>query len=288
MRTITLEELLEAGCHFGHQVARQNPKTREFVFEARDNIHIINLEKTKEGLEAAGAFIKQIAERPESSLLILGTKHQAEGVVKEEVARATEAGGENIFNVTARWMGGTLTNFSEIAKNYKKLQDLTDLLNNEYEKVKYTKKELSLWEKERQKLIRYYDGIKSMKKTPDVIFIIDTHMEHLAVREAVSVGVPTVGIVDTNADPDLIDYPIPANDDASGSIKLITAYIIDAWLEGKKKAAKSEVANGEVAKGKIEEKKTEVKKTEVKKAEVKEEKPAEKKVVKKTTKKVAK
>jgi small subunit ribosomal protein S2 len=240
MKTITLEELLEAGCHFGHQVSRQNPKTREFVFEARDNIHIIDLEKTKEGLESAGAFIKQVAQRLDSTIIILGTKRQAEGIVAEEVQRVKEEGINSLYSVTARWIGGTLTNFAEVTKNYKKLKDLTEKLKNEFEKVKYTKKEISLWDKERQKLIMYYGGTQDMTKIPDVVFVIDTHLEDLAVREARAMGVPVVGIVDTNADPDLINYPIPANDDAAGSIKLITKYIIDAWIEGKKQAAKTE------------------------------------------------
>jgi small subunit ribosomal protein S2 len=236
MRTITLEELLEAGCHFGHQVTRQNPKSRDFVFEARDNIHIIDLEKTKEGLEKGAAFIKEIAQKPESTLLLLGTKRQAAIVVKEELERARNEGmTSSVYAVTARWIGGTLTNAVEVLKNYKKLKDLTQRLQNDFEKMKYTKKEISLWEKERQKLTIYYGGTQDMVKAPDVIFVIDTHTENLAVREANAMSVPTVGIVDTNADPYVIDHPIPANDDALGSIKLITAYIIDAWIEGKKK-----------------------------------------------------
>lgn len=238
MKNITLEELLEAGCHFGHQVTRQNPKTREFVFEERDGIDIIDLEKTKEGLEAAGKFIKQIAQKADSTMLILGTKRQASVTVNEETKRASEQGINDLFTVTVRWIGGTLTNFSEVMKNFKKLKDLESRLKNEYEKAKYTKKEISLWEKEYQKLITFYGGIKDMTRVPDVIFIIDTHMEDLAVREALNMNVPCVGVVDTNADPDRITYPIPANDDASGSIKLITSYIIDAWIEGKKQGAK--------------------------------------------------
>lgn len=239
MKNITLEELLEAGCHFGHQVTRHNPKSRDFVFEARDNIHIIDLGKTKEGLENAAAFVKNVAQRPESTILLLGAKRQAEGIVKEEAKRAAEEGATGIFMVTARWIGGTITNAGEVAKNYKRLKELTARLQNESEKSKYTKKEVSLWEKERQKLIMYYDGAKDMTKAPDVLFIIDTHLENLAVREAVAMRVPTVGIVDTNADPDWITYPIPANDDAAGSIKLITSYIVDAWVEGKKAAKKA-------------------------------------------------
>lgn len=294
MRTITLEELLEAGCHFGHQVTRQNPKTRDFVFETRDGIDIIDLEKTKEGLEAAATYINQIAQKPDSSIIVLGTKRQAEGVVRDEVKRAQEEGAGNMFTVTARWIGGTLTNFSEVMKNYKKLKDLTEKLKDEYEKAKYTKKEISLWDKERQKLIKYYGGTKDMLKVPDVIFIIDTHMEDLAVREAVAMGIPTVGIVDTNADPDMITYPIPANDDAAGSIKLITTYIIDAWIEGKKKGIEETASNAAEAKGTKETQEPKGTKEVVKekkvaeKAQVVKEKKTVKKSAKKTTKKEAK
>jgi small subunit ribosomal protein S2 len=303
MRTITLEELLEAGCHFGHQVTRHNPKSRDFVFEARDNIHIIDLEKTKEGLENAAKFVKSVAEKPGATMVMLGAKRQAEGVVKEEAKRAGEAGAEGLYTITARWIGGTLTNSQEVAKNYKKLKELTSKLHNELERAKYTKKEISLWEKERQKLLMYYDGAKDMAKTPDIVFVIDTHLEDLAVREAIAMRVPVVGIVDTNADPDLVKYPIPANDDAVGSIKIITSYIMDAWIEGKKKgasdkakgeeqaakdeAAKTAKSEGQMAKGSEQgEKKEEPKKTEVKKEEPKksEPKPVEKKAVKKAAK----
>jgi small subunit ribosomal protein S2 len=300
MKEITLEELLEAGCHFGHQVSKQNPKTRDFVFEARDNIHIIDLEKTKEGLEKAGEFIKQVAQKPDSTILILGTKRQAAALVKEEVKRAFDDGADNLFAVTARWIGGTMTNFGEITKNYKKLKDLSEKLKNEFEKAKYTKKEVSLWDKERQKLDIYYGGTKDMTKVPDVVFIIDTHSEELAVQEALAMNVPIVGIVDTNADPDMITYSIPANDDAAGSIKLILSYVIDAWIEGKKKQAKEAAETklraeeeAEKAKEKTEEKEKEPKKTEVKEekkvTEVKKTEPkkAEKKEVSKPEKKTA-
>lgn len=235
MRDVTLEELLEAGCHFGHQVTRQNPKARDFIFEARDNIHIIDLVKTKEGLEAAAAFVKVLAAKG-SSLLVLGTKRQAQGIVVEEVKRGANGG---LFSVTSRWIGGTFTNFEEVKKNFARLKDLEARLANEEERTKYTKKEVGLWERERAKLARFYGGIVDMQALPDAIVIIDTHVEDLAVREARKTGVTTVGIVDTNADPTSIDYPIPANDDAVGSIKLITSYIMDAWIEGRKQASES-------------------------------------------------
>lgn len=238
MREITLEELLEAGCHFGHQVTRQNPKARDYVFEARDNIHIIDLAKTKEELETAAGFIKSIAARS-GNIIVVATKRQAKGIVEAQVKRATEEAGEGLFLVTNRWIGGILTNFSEVAKNYKKLDQFTKDLQDEHAQQGYTKKEIGQWAKERTKLQSFYGGVSEMKAIPDALFIIDTHMEALAVREALKMNVPTVGIVDTNADPTVINYPIPANDDAVGSIELITKYIIDAWIEGKKEGAKA-------------------------------------------------
>ncbi|PIZ98108.1 MAG: 30S ribosomal protein S2 [Candidatus Levybacteria bacterium CG_4_10_14_0_2_um_filter_35_8] len=233
MKEITLEELLEAGCHFGHQVIRSNPKARDFVFEARDNIQIIDLAKTKEGLEEAAAYVKELAQRG-GFLLVVGTKRQAQQIVEEEVKRVKHAEG-NIFYVTKRWVGGILTNTLEISKNIKKLKEITKMLSDSSEKAKYTKKELGLFDKEKHRLETLYSGIEEIKKTPDALFIIDSHMEHLAVKEAIRMRVPAVAIVDTNSDPKIIDYPIPANDDAVGSIKLIVTYIINAWEEGRKK-----------------------------------------------------
>jgi small subunit ribosomal protein S2 len=234
MREITLEELLEAGCHFGHQVTRSNPKAREFIFEVRDNIHIIDLAKTKQGLEEAAAFIKALASKG-GSLIIVGTKRQAKGIVEEEIKRAPD-----IFYITNRWVGGLLTNFSEVSKNFEKLKTLSENLKDEEIKTKYTKKEIGLWEKDRQKLERAYGGVSLLKGKPDAIFIVDSHFEDLAVREAAKMSVTTVAIVDTNADPNAVDYPIPANDDAVGSIKLIVSYIIDTWVEGRKEGIKNQ------------------------------------------------
>jgi small subunit ribosomal protein S2 len=253
MKQITLEELLEAGCHFGHQVTRSNPKARDFVFEARDNIQIIDLAKTKQGLEEAIDFVRKLGERG-GNLLVVGTKRQARQIIDEEIARAKELLKDDktnsinkLFYITQRWIGGVLTNFPEVSKNFKKLTDLQEKLVSSEEKAKYTKKEVGQWDKERQRLDSFYQGIVNMQQKPDALFIIDSHLENLAVREALAVGVPTVAIVDTNADPFLIDYPIPANDDAVGSIKLIVSYIIDAWVEGIKnqKPPKAEKVEGE-------------------------------------------
>ena len=279
MKQVTLEELLEAGCHFGHQVTRQNPKARDYIFEARDGINIINLEKTKEGLDEAVAFVKALASKEATSLIVLGAKRQATDIVKEEVTRAQKEGAYGLFYVTNRWIGGILTNLSEITKNFKRLNYLSARLQDPEEKAKYTKKEISLWEKERQKLDQFYSGIADMQKIPDALFIIDTHIENLAVREAIATHVKTVGITDTNADPTLIDYAIPANDDAVGSIKLITSVIVDAWIEGRKKG--KEMKETQETKG--------VKETEEPKgSEVKQEEPKGKKPRKTAAKKAVK
>lgn len=265
MREITLEELLEAGCHFGHQVTRHNPKARDYIFEARDNIHIIDLAKTKEGLDEAAEFVRDLAKKG-GNLLVVSSKKQAQPIALEEITRAQKEGIDGLYYVTNRWIGGILTNLPEVSKNFKKLNDYTARLNDETEKSKYTKREISGWEKERQKLQSLYGGIANMKQEPDALFIIDTHLEDLAVREAKRTGVPTVGITDTNADPTDINYPIPANDDAVGSLKLIIAHIIDAWIEGRKKMGQAEEAPKEKAseepKGEPEKKEKKTKKAE--------------------------
>jgi len=233
MRTISLEELLEAGCHFGHQVSRQNSKARDYIFEARDGIHIIDLEKTKEGLEEAAKFVKETAKK-NGIFLVLGTKRQASEVIEEQKKRLEKDSIEGVYFVTKRWIGGTLTNFSEVAKNYKKLKDITTKVKDPNARTKYTKKELSDLDKTRQKLEGFYGGVADMPSLPNAIFIVDTHQEHVAANEALKAGIATIGITDTNADPTIITYPIPANDDAVGSLKLITEYIFDAWVEWKK------------------------------------------------------
>ena len=289
MKDISLEELLEAGCHFGHQVTRSNPKARDFVFEARDNIHIIDLAKTKQGLEEAGEYVKSLAAKG-GSLLVVATKRQAQGIIQTEIARVKEVLEEgskpqddSLYYVTNRWIGGILTNLSEVSKNFKKLEDLKDKLQNKEEKAKYTKREIGLWEKEKQRLENLYGGVSGLKEKPNAMFIIDSHLEELAVKEARNMGVTTVAVVDTNADPSIIDYPIPANDDAVGSIQLIVAFIMDAWIEGRKafgvKAQKEEAREKKAEAKEIKPKET------PKKAEKEEEKPTPKKTKKEKGKK---
>ncbi len=288
MREITLEELLEAGCHFGHQVTRSNPKARDFVFEARDNIQIIDLAKTKEGLDNAAAYIKELGKKGKT-LLVVATKRQAQGIVNEEIARAKEllkdgksGQGDGLYYVTNRWIGGILTNLPEVSKNFKKLKDLKANLASPEEKAKYTKREVGLWEKEIQRLEALYGGISELKEKPDAMFVIDSHLEELAIKEAANMGVTTVAIVDTNADPYIIDYPIPANDDAVGSIKLIASYIMDAWVEGRKDFESS------LAKASQEKEKEEVKPKKAESKEKKEEKKEAKEKTKSTPKKETK
>lgn len=237
MRTVTLEELLEAGCHFGHQVNRRNPKADEYIFEARNGVHIINLENTRDGLMTAAEYVADLASKG-GSLLVVGTKRQCKSIIDEEIARAKEAGAGNLFYITTRWIGGILTNSGEVSKNYKRLKDLEVFLKGNHEG--YTKKEALLMEREKNKLNTFYAGVVDLKRNPDAIFIIDTHTEHTAVGEALKTHVPIIGITDTNADPTEVNYPIPSNDDAVGAIKLITHFLIDAWIEGSKKAKREE------------------------------------------------
>lgn len=249
MRDITLEELLEAGCHFGHQVNRRNPKADEFIFEERDNIHIINLEKTREGLLKAAEYIKSLSSTGKH-LIIVGTKRQTKSIIQEEVKRAQDANTQGLFFVTSRWVGGTLTNFDEVAKNYKKLKELSKLVESG-KTTTYTKRELLEFSREKAKLENLYGGIAMLDRIPDALLILDTHMETTAIAEGDAVGVTTVGIVDTNSDPASVNYPIPANDDAVGSIKVILHYLIDAWIEGSKQP-KSETVEPKKEEKKVE------------------------------------
>lgn len=284
MKNVTLEELLEAGCHFGHQVTRQNPKARDYIFEARDNINIIDLEKTKEGLDEAQSYVKKLASEGKS-MIILGTKRQAASIVKSEIERSKKEGVDGLHFVTNRWIGGILTNIGEVSKNYKRMKELTDLLASTSEKAKYTKKELLLFERERAKLESFYGGIAELKELPDALFVIDTHLENIAVREAIATKIPVVGITDTNADPTVVNYAIPANDDAVGSIQLITSAIVDAWIDGRKNPVKSKEEKKEETPEKSKTAKKTDEKKEVKKSEAKSAKEEKEEKPKKTEKK---
>ena len=223
----TLKEMIEAGIHFGHKRERSYPKAKKYIFGLRDGIYIIDLEKTSELLESALSFLtKTVGEG--KTILFVGTKKQAKKSV-EESAKKT-----GMPYMTERWLGGTLTNFETVRRSIKHLSGLEDKKNIEEYKT-YTKHERAKLEEEVAKLHRVFDGIIKMEKMPDVVFVFDTAKEDNAVKEAIKKGIPIVGICDTNANPELIDYPIIANDEALKSVELIINLITDAVMEGKNK-----------------------------------------------------
>lgn len=225
MSVISMKQLLEAGVHFGHQTRKWNPKMKPYIFMARNDIHILNLEKTSEQIDKAYVFVRDVVASGKN-VLFVGTKKQAQEAVKEEAERC------GMFFVNSRWLGGTLTNFKTILKRIERLNKL-----NQMEKVGefdlLPKKEVATLKAERDKLEKNLGGIKDMREMPGVIFVVDPSNEHICVREAVSLKIPMVGLVDTNCDPSGIDYVIPGNDDAIRSVKLIASAIADAVIEAK-------------------------------------------------------
>jgi small subunit ribosomal protein S2 len=220
-----MKELLEAGVHFGHQTRRWNPKMKPFIFGARNGIYIIDLQKTSRQLREALAFVSEVAARG-GSVLFVGTKRQAQEVVVEEARRCS------MYYIDQRWLGGTLTNFSTIRRSINRLRELEELVDGE-EASNLTKKELSRLDKERIKLDKTLSGIKTMERLPQALFVVDPFKERIAVAEANKLGIPVIAVVDTNCDPDPIDYPIPGNDDAIRAIKLFSSRFADAIIEGR-------------------------------------------------------
>lgn len=215
-----LKDLLEAGVHFGHQSSRWNPKMRRFIFTRRNGIHIIDLKKTVDALETAKSALREVTLQGDRVLFVC-TKRQLRMVVEQEASRCGS------FWVTERWLGGMLTNFSTIRKQIRRLKELDrGIEENAYEF--YTKKEQLLLTRERDKLEKYMGGVKEMGRLPGALFVVDAKKELIAVREANKLGIPVIAIADTNADPDLIDYPIPGNDDAIRSVSLIAGALADA------------------------------------------------------------
>ncbi|NJK78926.1 MAG: 30S ribosomal protein S2 [Chloroflexaceae bacterium] len=223
-RIVTIRSLLEAGAHFGHQTKRWNPKMRQYIFTARNGIHIIDLQKTVQGLTDAYEFITQTVASGEK-ILFVGTKKQAQEVIAEEATR-----GEQLY-ITQRWLGGTLTNFVTIRKRLRYLAEL-EAQRDRGDFTRLTKAEGLKREEEIEKLNRVFGGIKTMERLPGALFIVDPHEEDIAVREAIRVNIRVVAMVDTNCNPDVIDYVVPCNDDAIRSIRLITSKIADAALDG--------------------------------------------------------
>jgi len=239
MPVVTMKELLEAGVHFGHQAKRWDPKMKPYIYAARNGIHVIDLNKSIPLIEKAYEFIKNTV-ASNASVLFIGTKKQAQEAIEEEAKRC------GMFFVNQRWMGGTLTNFKTLKKNIARL--------NEIEKMKeegtfelLPKKEVILIQREHRKLIRGLGGIRQMTSLPAAAFIVDTKKEQTAVNEARKLGIPIVAIVDTNADPNEVEYPIPGNDDAIRSIKLLTSIIAEAVIAGREmsKPLEESAAGGE-------------------------------------------
>ena len=227
MSHITMQEMLEAGLHFGHQTRRWNPKMKPYIFGARNNIYIINLDKTLPLFNTAYDFVANVAAKG-GNILFVGTKRQAQDIVREEAERC------GMYFVNYRWLGGMLTNHQTIKKSVDRLKQLT-IIKEDGTINRYKKKEALVMQKEAEKLERNIGGIKNMKGLPDAIFIIDPKRENIAVDEARRLGIPVIATVDTNCDPDGIDYLIPGNDDAIKSVRLITSRMADAVLGGRQK-----------------------------------------------------
>jgi small subunit ribosomal protein S2 len=223
MAQITMRELLEAGVHFGHQTRRWNPKMKKFIFLERNRIHILDLTKTLQAVDAAREAVERVT-RNGDGILFVGTKKQAQAVMQEEARRCGN------FYVTERWLGGMLTNFQTIKMSIRYLRSLERMREDgTFEKL--SKKEVSRLEKERGALEKIFSGIRDMNRLPGLMFVVDTKLERIAVAEARRLRIPVLGVVDTNCDPDEVSYPIPGNDDAIRSIRLFARFVADTVLE---------------------------------------------------------
>ena len=225
MAIISMKQLLEAGVHFGHQTRRWNPKMAPYIFTERNGIYIIDLQKTVRKVEEAYNFVKEVALSGQT-MLFVDTKKQAQEAIKDEALRC------NMFFVNERWLGGMLTNFQTIQKRIDRLRQLETMETNGTFDV-LSKKEVLGLRHEMERLQKFLGGIKDMKKLPGAMFVVDPRKEHIAIQEARKLGIPIVAIVDTNCDPDEVDYVIPANDDAIRAVRLLTAKVADAMLEGR-------------------------------------------------------
>jgi small subunit ribosomal protein S2 len=225
--TELIKQLLEAGVHFGHRTSRWNPKMKKFIFGSRSGIYIIDLEKVQECLNQAREFLVDITSKGEM-VMFVGTKKQAQEVIIQEAMRA------GMYYVNERWPGGLLTNFSTVKKSINRLKDI-EKMKQDGTFAKLTKKEIARLEKELVKLKKNFFGIVQMERMPKAMFVVDTKKEETAVKEARRLSIPVIGLIDTNSDPGLVNYPIPGNDDATKSIKAITTFIADSVIEGRKR-----------------------------------------------------
>ncbi|MCH8820715.1 MAG: 30S ribosomal protein S2 [Acidobacteria bacterium] len=225
MATISIKQLLEAGVHFGHQTGRWNPKMKPYIFGERNGIHIIDLKQTRKFFKEAIDFVTTLAEQGKT-VLFVGTKSQAREPIEEEARRC------GMYWITNRWLGGLLTNFSTVQNSIKRYRELETMRDNGfYEKL--SKKEVARLERERKKLEKNLRGIRDIDRCPDILFVVDSRQETIAIREAAKLNIPIIAIVDTNSDPDLIDYVIPGNDDALRAVKLFAGTVADAVLAGR-------------------------------------------------------
>jgi small subunit ribosomal protein S2 len=226
MTDVTMKNLLEAGVHFGHQTSRWNPKMKPYIFGARNGIYIIDLQQTVKMFRDAYNFIRDVTGQG-GQVLFVGTKKQAQDAIREEAERC------GAFYVNTRWLGGMLTNFQTIKQSIDRLKKLDEMLEDPQVVEALTKKEVGKLRHEREKLLQSLGGIKGLRKLPDALFVIDPKKEEIAVKEANKLGIPVVAVVDTNCDPDLIDFKIPGNDDAIRAIRLFCAAMAEAVIEGR-------------------------------------------------------
>jgi len=232
MSVISMKQLLEAGVHFGHQMRRWDPRMKPYIFTERNNIYIIDLQQTVKLVEVAYDIIREISSNG-GNVLFVGTKKQAQESIKNEAERC------GMYYINYRWLGGTLTNFDTIRKRVKRLHELEEMENNKTFEV-LPKKEVISLKREKEKLEKVLTGIKDMEELPAAIFVVDPKKEKIAVAEAIKLSIPIVAIVDTNCNPEEIDYVIPGNDDAIRAVKLISSVIADAVIEGRKSTIEKE------------------------------------------------
>ena len=238
---ITMKELLEAGVHFGHQTRRWEPKMKEYIFGERNGIHIIDLQKTLKMFRDASRYVSELSGAGKT-ILFVGTKRQAQEAIAEEARRC------GMYYVNHRWLGGTLTNWATLQKSIKRLKTLKAMIEDG-RMAQLSKKESARLERELKHLLQNLEGVESMATLPDAMFVIDSHAEAIAVREARRMGVPVVAIVDTNCDPEQVDWVIPGNDDALRAIRLFTSKIADAVVEGRQAFEQTQIAEQKVAEG---------------------------------------
>ena len=239
MAVVTMRQLLESGVHFGHQTRRWNPKMKRFIFTERNGIYIIDLQQSLSYIDRAYEFVKETVAHG-GTVLFVGTKKQAQEAVREQATRV------NMPYVTERWLGGMLTNFQTVNKRLQRLKELEELDFDDVAGSGLTKKELLMRKREKDKLERTLGGVRTMAKVPSAVWIVDTKKEHLAVDEARKLGIPIVAILDTNCDPDEVDYPIPGNDDAIRAVSLLTRVVADSVADGLlgRAGQRGEVADG--------------------------------------------